>query len=114
MIESNLSSKVPGPPMRLVFPEVRLMEVRVVWQPPVDPNGIIMGKRTKSLPFVCFLCLLRESPKLSLWCVVSESHTLLRFVRLITWQILQFFCSKADLACDIYIDFHSSCKNDLS
>ncbi|KAL7830593.1 hypothetical protein SRHO_G00317200 [Serrasalmus rhombeus] len=34
---------VPGPPMRLVFPEVRLMEVRVVWQPPVDPNGIIMG-----------------------------------------------------------------------
>uniref|UniRef100_A0A8C1UFC9 Sidekick cell adhesion molecule 1a n=1 Tax=Cyprinus carpio TaxID=7962 RepID=A0A8C1UFC9_CYPCA len=34
---------VPGPPMRLVFPEVRLTEVRVVWQPPVDPNGIIMG-----------------------------------------------------------------------
>lgn len=31
--------------MRLVFPEVRLTEVRVVWQPPVDPNGIIMGKR---------------------------------------------------------------------
>ncbi|XP_059414542.1 protein sidekick-1-like isoform X5 [Carassius carassius] len=34
---------VPGPPMRLVFPEVHLTEVRVVWQPPVDPNGIIMG-----------------------------------------------------------------------
>ncbi|GAA6109143.1 protein sidekick-1 isoform X5 [Tachysurus ichikawai] len=34
---------VPGPPMRLVFPEVRLSEVRVVWQPPVDPNGIILG-----------------------------------------------------------------------
>ncbi|TSK31292.1 Protein sidekick-1 [Bagarius yarrelli] len=34
---------VPGPPMRLVFPEVRLSEVTVVWQPPVDPNGIIMG-----------------------------------------------------------------------
>uniref|UniRef100_A0A673KGP5 Protein sidekick-1-like n=1 Tax=Sinocyclocheilus rhinocerous TaxID=307959 RepID=A0A673KGP5_9TELE len=34
---------VPGPPMRLVFPEVRLTEVRVVWQPPVDPNGIIIG-----------------------------------------------------------------------
>ncbi|KAG7459979.1 hypothetical protein MATL_G00216340 [Megalops atlanticus] len=34
---------VPGPPVRLVFPEVRLTEVRVVWQPPVDPNGIIMG-----------------------------------------------------------------------
>ncbi|XP_062388932.1 protein sidekick-1 isoform X4 [Sardina pilchardus] len=34
---------VPGPPIRLVFPEVRLTEVRVIWQPPVDPNGIIMG-----------------------------------------------------------------------
>ncbi|XP_076865315.1 protein sidekick-1 isoform X2 [Brachyhypopomus gauderio] len=34
---------VPGPPVRLVFPEVRLTEVRVVWQPPVDVNGIIMG-----------------------------------------------------------------------
>ncbi|KAI1884631.1 hypothetical protein AGOR_G00228370 [Albula goreensis] len=34
---------VPGPPVRLVFPDVRLTEVRVVWQPPVDPNGIIMG-----------------------------------------------------------------------
>ncbi|XP_036384090.1 protein sidekick-1 isoform X2 [Megalops cyprinoides] len=34
---------VPGPPMRLVFPEVRLTSVRVVWQPPADPNGIIMG-----------------------------------------------------------------------
>ncbi|MBN3277397.1 SDK1 protein, partial [Polyodon spathula] len=34
---------VPGPPVRLVFPEVRLTSVRVVWQPPVDPNGIIMG-----------------------------------------------------------------------
>ncbi|KAJ8389678.1 hypothetical protein AAFF_G00115540 [Aldrovandia affinis] len=36
---------VPGPPVRLVFPHVRLTEVRVVWQPPVDPNGIIMGYR---------------------------------------------------------------------
>ncbi|KAG5854527.1 hypothetical protein ANANG_G00038760 [Anguilla anguilla] len=34
---------VPGPPMRLVFPEVRLTSVRVVWQPPADPNGVIMG-----------------------------------------------------------------------
>ncbi|MGH0129283.1 UNVERIFIED_CONTAM: hypothetical protein FKN15_038666 [Acipenser sinensis] len=34
---------VPGPPVRLVFPEVRLTSVRVVWQPPMDPNGIIMG-----------------------------------------------------------------------
>uniref|UniRef100_A0AAY4C1I2 SDK1 protein n=1 Tax=Denticeps clupeoides TaxID=299321 RepID=A0AAY4C1I2_9TELE len=34
---------VPGPPVRLVFPEVRLTEVRVIWQPPVEPNGIIKG-----------------------------------------------------------------------
>ncbi|KAJ8344909.1 hypothetical protein SKAU_G00291020 [Synaphobranchus kaupii] len=34
---------VPGPPVRLVFPDVHLTEVRVVWQPPVDPNGIIVG-----------------------------------------------------------------------
>uniref|UniRef100_A0A803TMX5 Sidekick cell adhesion molecule 1 n=1 Tax=Anolis carolinensis TaxID=28377 RepID=A0A803TMX5_ANOCA len=34
----------PGPPVRLVFPEVRLMSVRIVWQPPEEPNGIILGK----------------------------------------------------------------------
>ncbi|XP_041838887.1 protein sidekick-1-like isoform X2 [Melanotaenia boesemani] len=34
---------VPGPPLRMVFPEVRLTSVRVVWQPPVFPNGIILG-----------------------------------------------------------------------
>nr|XP_023670687.1 protein sidekick-1 isoform X1 [Paramormyrops kingsleyae]XP_023670688.1 protein sidekick-1 isoform X1 [Paramormyrops kingsleyae] len=34
---------VPGPPVRLVFPEVRLTSVRVVWQPPTEPNGIILG-----------------------------------------------------------------------
>ncbi|KAI7810703.1 putative protein sidekick-1 [Triplophysa rosa] len=34
---------VPGPPVRLMFPEVRLTSVRVVWQPPSEPNGIIMG-----------------------------------------------------------------------
>eukprot|EP00063_Salmo_salar_P066766 XP_014041601.1 PREDICTED: protein sidekick-1-like [Salmo salar] len=34
---------VPGPPVRLLFPEVSLTSVRVVWQPPTDPNGIIMG-----------------------------------------------------------------------
>ncbi|RXM29017.1 Protein sidekick-1 [Acipenser ruthenus] len=44
IISSVLS--VPGPPVRLVFPEVRLTSVRVVWQPPMDPNGIIMGQVT--------------------------------------------------------------------
>uniref|UniRef100_UPI003AADAB03 protein sidekick-1-like n=1 Tax=Centroberyx gerrardi TaxID=166262 RepID=UPI003AADAB03 len=34
---------VPGPPVRMVFPEVRLSSVRVVWQPPTYPNGIILG-----------------------------------------------------------------------
>nr|XP_004568386.1 protein sidekick-1 isoform X1 [Maylandia zebra] len=34
---------VPGPPVRMVFPEVRLSSVRVVWQPPASPNGIILG-----------------------------------------------------------------------
>ncbi|XP_053132291.1 protein sidekick-1 isoform X2 [Hemicordylus capensis] len=33
----------PGPPVRLVFPEVRLASVRIVWQPPEEPNGIILG-----------------------------------------------------------------------
>lgn len=31
--------------MRLVFPEVRLTSVRIVWQPPEEPNGVILGKR---------------------------------------------------------------------
>ncbi|XP_012587400.1 PREDICTED: protein sidekick-1 isoform X1 [Condylura cristata] len=34
----------PGPPVRLVFPEVRLTSVRIVWQPPEEPNGIILEK----------------------------------------------------------------------
>uniref|UniRef100_A0AAX7VLX9 Sidekick cell adhesion molecule 1a n=1 Tax=Astatotilapia calliptera TaxID=8154 RepID=A0AAX7VLX9_ASTCA len=33
---------VPGPAVRMVFPEVRLSSVRVVWQPPASPNGIIL------------------------------------------------------------------------
>ncbi|KAJ8372867.1 hypothetical protein AAFF_G00276400 [Aldrovandia affinis] len=42
-VQERSKDDVPGPPMRLVFPEVRLTSVRVVWQPPADPNGIIMG-----------------------------------------------------------------------
>ncbi|KAF7243112.1 Protein sidekick-1 [Varanus komodoensis] len=33
----------PGPPVRLVFPEVRLTSVRIVWQPPEEPNGILLA-----------------------------------------------------------------------
>ncbi|KAJ7305928.1 hypothetical protein JRQ81_010294, partial [Phrynocephalus forsythii] len=38
----------PGPPVRLVFPEVRLTSVRVVWQPPEEPNGIILGNQKQA------------------------------------------------------------------
>ncbi|XP_048847436.1 protein sidekick-1-like [Brienomyrus brachyistius] len=34
---------VPGSPVRLVFPDVQLTEVRATWQPPAEPNGIILG-----------------------------------------------------------------------
>uniref|UniRef100_A0A8D3EBJ0 Sidekick cell adhesion molecule 1a n=1 Tax=Scophthalmus maximus TaxID=52904 RepID=A0A8D3EBJ0_SCOMX len=39
---------VPGPTVRMVFPEVRLSSVRVVWQPPTNPNGIILGTKTNT------------------------------------------------------------------
>ncbi|KAM6050152.1 protein sidekick-2 isoform 3-T3 [Theristicus caerulescens] len=34
---------VPGPPVGILFPEVRTTSVRLVWQPPAAPNGIILG-----------------------------------------------------------------------
>ncbi|NXA48598.1 SDK2 protein, partial [Nothocercus julius] len=34
---------VPGPPVGLLFPEVRTTSVRLVWQPPAAPNGIILA-----------------------------------------------------------------------
>ncbi|XP_061535889.1 protein sidekick-1 isoform X1 [Phycodurus eques] len=34
---------VPGPPVRVVFPEVRLSSAKVVWEPPTNPDGIILG-----------------------------------------------------------------------
>ncbi|RMB95255.1 hypothetical protein DUI87_28242 [Hirundo rustica rustica] len=33
---------VPGPPVGLLFPEVRTTSVRLVWQPPAAPNGVIL------------------------------------------------------------------------
>ncbi|XP_069762286.1 protein sidekick-1 isoform X2 [Narcine bancroftii] len=36
---------VPGPPIKLIFPEIQLTSVRVVWQTPENPNGIILGYR---------------------------------------------------------------------
>uniref|UniRef100_A0A667IJN4 Sidekick cell adhesion molecule 2 n=1 Tax=Lynx canadensis TaxID=61383 RepID=A0A667IJN4_LYNCA len=34
---------VPGPPMGILFPEVRTTSVRLIWQPPAAPNGIILA-----------------------------------------------------------------------
>lgn len=30
--------------MGILFPEVRTTSVRLIWQPPAAPNGIILGK----------------------------------------------------------------------
>lgn len=35
---------VPGPPVGILFPEVRTTSVRLIWQSPSEPNGIILGK----------------------------------------------------------------------
>ncbi|KAI1232491.1 Protein sidekick-2 [Lamprotornis superbus] len=35
---------VPGPPVGLLFPEVRTTLVRLIWQPPAAPNGVILGR----------------------------------------------------------------------
>lgn len=34
---------VPGPPVGILFPEVRTTSVRLIWQSPSEPNGIILG-----------------------------------------------------------------------
>ncbi|NXK32946.1 SDK2 protein, partial [Piprites chloris] len=34
---------VPGPPVGILFPEVRTTLVRLVWQPPAAPNGVILA-----------------------------------------------------------------------
>ncbi|KAI9539301.1 Protein sidekick-2 [Dissostichus eleginoides] len=34
---------VPGPPVGILFPEVRTSSVRLIWQPPAHPNGIILA-----------------------------------------------------------------------
>lgn len=35
---------VPGPPVGILFPEVRTTLVRLIWQSPSQPNGIILGQ----------------------------------------------------------------------
>ncbi|XP_023672749.2 protein sidekick-2 isoform X2 [Paramormyrops kingsleyae] len=34
---------VPGPPVGILFPEVRTNSVRLIWQSPAQPNGIILA-----------------------------------------------------------------------
>ncbi|NWI52893.1 SDK2 protein, partial [Calyptomena viridis] len=34
---------VPGPPVGILFPEVRTTLVRLIWQPPAAPNGVILA-----------------------------------------------------------------------
>ncbi|XP_035198394.1 protein sidekick-2 isoform X3 [Oxyura jamaicensis] len=34
---------VPGPPVGILFPEVRTTSVQLIWQPPTAPNGIILA-----------------------------------------------------------------------
>ncbi|CAG5904056.1 unnamed protein product [Menidia menidia] len=34
---------VPGPPVGILFPEVRTTSVRLIWQSPAQPNGIILA-----------------------------------------------------------------------
>uniref|UniRef100_A0A8B7WI49 Protein sidekick-1 n=1 Tax=Castor canadensis TaxID=51338 RepID=A0A8B7WI49_CASCN len=42
LVLERTKDDAPGPPVRLVFPEVRLTTVRIVWQPPEEPNGVIL------------------------------------------------------------------------
>uniref|UniRef100_A0A8D2MIS7 Sidekick cell adhesion molecule 1 n=1 Tax=Zonotrichia albicollis TaxID=44394 RepID=A0A8D2MIS7_ZONAL len=50
-VTERTKDDAPGPPVRMVFPEVRLTSVRIVWQPPEEPNGIILGKGEQQTPF---------------------------------------------------------------
>lgn len=54
---------VPGPPVGMLFPEVRTTSVRLIWQPPAAPNGIILGRW--ELLWLCHDALQRDSE--SLW-----------------------------------------------
>ncbi|XP_061168000.1 protein sidekick-2-like [Saccostrea echinata] len=42
-VEKTTLDDVPGPPVRLWFPEVTSNTVKIMWSPPLEPNGIISG-----------------------------------------------------------------------
>ena len=39
----KLFISVPGPPVIIWFPEVSYTLAEIVWEPPVEPNGVING-----------------------------------------------------------------------
>lgn len=43
LLVNILFPPVPGPPVGILFPEVRTTSVRLIWQSPSQPNGIILG-----------------------------------------------------------------------
>ncbi|XP_078319648.1 protein sidekick-like isoform X2 [Crassostrea virginica] len=42
-VEQKTLDDIPGPPVRLWFPEVTSNTVKIMWSPPLEPNGIITG-----------------------------------------------------------------------
>ncbi|XP_032182931.1 protein sidekick-1 isoform X1 [Mustela erminea] len=53
LVLERTKDDAPGPPVRLVFPEVRLTSVRIVWQPPEEPNGIVLAPSTPVPAWSC-------------------------------------------------------------
>lgn len=41
--DNKISTSVPGPPLIIYFPNVTYTMARIVWDPPVEPNGILTG-----------------------------------------------------------------------
>ena len=68
---------VPGPPVGILFPEVRTTSVRLIWQPPAQPNGIILGQlNTIMRPKTCCFCPSDVSTGGCLILVVQPSRSL--------------------------------------
>lgn len=56
---------VPGPPVGILFPEVRTTSVRLIWQSPAQPNGIILGQFIRDLESLSVLLQLFSSVSLA-------------------------------------------------
>lgn len=42
-VQQKTLDDIPGPPVRLWFPDVTSNTVKIMWSPPLEPNGIITG-----------------------------------------------------------------------